>query len=114
MGIVTNLTNKYQKCIDACKKCAQACDECMTLCLNEADVAARKNCIGVLIDCAAICSLAGCSMARDSQFAKAICNLCATVCDECAKECAMFKDDHCVKCADECRACASECKMMQN
>lgn len=24
MGIVTNVTNAYQKCIDACSRCAQA------------------------------------------------------------------------------------------
>jgi hypothetical protein len=112
MGIVTNLTNKYQKCLDACKKCGQACDECVSLCLGEPDVAARKNCITALIDCAGICSLAACSMARDSQFAKDICILCATVCDKCAAECGMFKDPHCTKCADECRACTNECRMM--
>lgn len=112
MGIVTNLTDKYQKCIDACKRCAQACDECFTLCLNEPDVQARKNCIGILIECVAVCNQAGCSMSRDSQFAKDICRLCATVCEKCAAECAMFKDDHCVKCAEECRACAVACNTM--
>jgi hypothetical protein len=35
MGIVTNQTTKYQKCIDACKRCAQACDECFAACLAE-------------------------------------------------------------------------------
>lgn len=112
MGIVTNQTNKYQKCIDACKRCAQACDECFAACLAEQDVKARVSCISTLVECASICTLASCSMSRDSKFAKDICNLCATICDTCAADCAMFKDDHCVKCADECRACANECRMM--
>ena len=112
MGIVTNQTNKYQKCIDACKRCAQACDECFTACLAEPDVNARTGCISTLVECAGVCNLAGCSMSRDSKFAKDICNLCASVCDTCATDCAMFKDDHCVKCADECRACANECRAM--
>ncbi|MGE4486127.1 MAG: four-helix bundle copper-binding protein [Oscillospiraceae bacterium] len=112
MGMVSNLTTKYQKCIDACKKCGQACDECFTLCLSEPDVQARKSCISTLVDCAGICSLAGCTMARDSQFSKDVCSLCAAVCEKCASECAMFTDDHCVKCANECRACAGECRAM--
>lgn len=112
MGIVTELTNKYQKCIDACKRCAQACDECFTLCLDEKDVKARTNCVKTLVECASICNLAACSMARDSQFAKDICTLCATICDQCATECAMFKDDHCVICANECKSCATDCRTM--
>lgn len=112
MGIVSALTNKYQKCIDACNRCAQACDECMTLCLGEPDVKARKNCISTLVDCAAVCHLAACAMSRDSAFAGSICTLCAAVCEKCVTECAMFTDDHCVRCADECRTCADECRTM--
>lgn len=37
MGVVTQVTNKYQKCIDACNKCAQACFECLNACFNEPD-----------------------------------------------------------------------------
>lgn len=112
MGIVTNLTDKYQKCIDACNRCAQACDECTKLCLNEPDVQARKACIGTLIECAAICKQSACFMSFDSQYAKDLCKLCATICENCATECGMFKDDHCVKCTNECNACAAECKAM--
>lgn len=112
MGVIANLTDKYQKCIDACNRCAQACDECIVLCLNEPDVQARKTCIGILIECASICKQASCFMSSDAQFAKDLCKLCATICEKCAAECAMFKDDHCVKCAAECNACATECKAM--
>ena len=112
MGIVANLTDKYQMCIDACNRCAQACDECTKLCLNEPDVQARKACIGTLIECAAICKQAACFMSFDAQYAKDLCKLCATICEKCATECAMFKDDHCVKCANECKNCAAECKSM--
>jgi len=112
MGVVTNLTNKYQKCIDACVKCAQACDECTKLCLYEPDVQARKTCIATLVECARICSQSACFMSFDSQFSKDMCTLCAKVCDKCADECSMFKDDHCLKCSTECRTCADECRMM--
>ena len=43
MGIATNSTDNFQKCIDECNRCAQACHECFTACLNESDVAARKT-----------------------------------------------------------------------
>lgn len=92
MGIVTNLTNKYQKCIDACNRCAQACEECAKLCLNEPDVQARKNCIATLIECANMCRQAACSMSFDAQFAKDLCRLCAIVCEKCASDCAMSKE----------------------
>ena len=112
MGILTNITDKYQKCIDACNICAQACDECMMLCLNEPDVQARKKCIAGLVECASICKLASCYMSMDAKYAKELCKLCATICDTCAKECGMFKDDHCQKCSDICKACANECQQM--
>ncbi|MVB09983.1 putative cysteine-rich protein YhjQ [Caprobacter fermentans] len=112
MGIVSTATDKYQKCIDQCNRCAQACEECLKLCLNEPDVQARKNCIATLIECARYCRDAACFMSFDAQYAKAFCNLCATVCNKCSADCAMFKDDHCVKCADECKSCANECSAM--
>jgi hypothetical protein len=40
MGIVTNKTDSFQACIDACAKCTQACYECFNACLNEPDLKA--------------------------------------------------------------------------
>jgi hypothetical protein len=112
MGIITNTTDKYQKCIDACTRCAQACLECIKMCLNEPDAAARKGCISMLMECACICKMSAEFMAMDAMHAKDLCRLCATICEKCAQDCKMFKDDHCVKCANECNACANECKTM--
>lgn len=84
-------------------------EECFTACLQEPDVQARVNCIKVLNDCAGICLEAVQYMARNSQFAKALCQVCATICDACAKECEMFKDTHCQECARIYRECAEEC-----
>ena len=86
--------------------------ECMKMCLNEPDVSARKNCIAMLNECACICKLAASFMAGDAKYAMDLCKLCSTICDDCAKECDMFDDDHCPKCAEECRKCANECNMM--
>lgn len=113
MGLVGNVSNKnMQTCIDACMKCLQACEECLTLCLNEQDVNNRVNCIKMLHDCIDICVLSIQFMSRGSQHAEHICKECAEICDACAKECEMFKDNHCVKCAEICRACAQECRKM--
>ncbi len=112
MGVVTNTTDKYQKCLDACAKCVQACYECLRACLNEPDMAARKNCISILMECALICQQAVAYMSMDAQYAKDLCKLCATICDKCSQECKMFKDDHCQKCAQVCQECATECNNM--
>lgn len=112
MGIVTNMNDKYQNCIAACQRCAQACMECMMLCLNEEDVKNRRKCIGTLLECSSICEKAACFMAFDAQFAKEMCLLCAAICERCAKECSMFKDDHCIKCENMCKACYDECMKM--
>lgn len=112
MGIVTNKTDSFQACIDACAKCTQACYECFNACLNEPDLNARKNCVSVLIECAMMCQMSVAMMSMSGQFSKEHCGLCATICDKCAAECDMFKDDHCKKCADICRMCANECRKM--
>ncbi|WP_366557018.1 four-helix bundle copper-binding protein [Desulfosporosinus sp. BICA1-9] len=44
-----------------------------------------------------------CQETRNSEFSQQFCNLCATICDACAAECAKFQDTHCQNCADICR-----------
>ena len=112
MGIATSVIDKYQICIDACTKCAQACTECKVACLKEPDVKNRLKCIGILSECACLCKESASFMAMDAKYAKDLCRLCATVCEDCANECGMFKEDHCIKCAKECRSCADECTAM--
>ncbi|KGK88624.1 four-helix bundle copper-binding protein [Clostridium sp. HMP27] len=106
--------NPHQTCIEACMKRAQICQECLTMCLQGPDVSARINCIKTLQDCAEICSTAACYMARGSMNTKEICNVCSTICEKCAAECEMFKDEHCQTSADICRQCDNECRRMVN
>jgi len=101
-------------CIDMCMKCAQVCEECFNLCLQEADAKQRIDCIKSLQDCADICVTAARFMARGSGNIEKICCLCSLICESCATECDMFKDQHCHVCADTCRQCAAECKNMEN
>jgi hypothetical protein len=110
--VVDSSVKQWQTCIDACMKCMQACEECLTSCLKEPDVQARITCIGMLRDCVDICTMASQWMSRGSMYAKQICQLCATICDACAAECAKFQDQHCKACAEVCKQCANECRNM--
>lgn len=103
---------KFQECIDLCYRCAVACDNCSVACLTEPDVEKMADCIRTDIDCAQICRFAAGAMARNSDFAEDICELCASVCRKCADICGMHNHDHCQACAKACRLCADECERM--
>lgn len=77
MGIITNATDMYQACIDACAKCTQACYECFSACLNEPDLNVRKNCVSMLVECAMMCQMSVAMMSMGGQFSKDHCGLCA-------------------------------------
>ncbi len=104
--------NKFSACIDACNACAVACNHCAASCLQESDVKMMVKCIASDMDCAQICALAAAAMARGSEHAKAICALCADICQACGDECSKHNMDHCQKCANACLKCAEECRKM--
>ncbi|OXS94238.1 MULTISPECIES: four-helix bundle copper-binding protein [Burkholderiaceae] len=97
---------QFQSCIDACYSCATACDHCAISCLNEQDVKAMARCIKLDMDCAQICRLSASYMARDSEFARKMCKICADICEACGRECAKHQMDHCQHCAKACQKCA--------
>lgn len=99
---------QYQSCIDAC----YACDHCAVSCLDESDVKNMTRCIKLDMDCAQICRLAASYMARGSEFAQTICQVCADLCEACGQECAKHQMDHCQRCAQACRKCAEACRQM--
>ena len=102
----------FKSCIDACNQCALDCDHCAAACLKDQDVASMARCIQLDVDCAEICRLAVAYMARGSEFAADICEVCATVSDACAQECARHQAEHCQECAKACRRCAQECRQI--
>ena len=103
---------QHQACINACTRCAVECEHCFTACLKETDLQARTHCVELLRDCIDICLLAVSYMARGSDHAKPLCELCAQICAACGAECARFQDEHCQGCAAECRRCVEECNKM--
>jgi hypothetical protein len=102
----------YTACIEACNGCATACHHCAASCLKESDVQMMARCIALDMDCAAACQFAAAAMARGSEHAKAICALCADICEACGEECAGHKHEHCQACAKACRDCAAACRAM--
>lgn len=104
--------HQFKSCIDACYACAAACDHCATACLQEPDVKMMARCVALDMDCAQICRTAAACMASGSEFAKAVCALCADICQACGEECARHQMGHCQECAQACRRCADECRRM--
>lgn len=104
--------NPYMSCINACRSCATACHQRFAECLKEEDVKMMARCIALDADCAAACSLAADVMARRSEYAEAICALCAQICKACGDECARHEAEHCKACAAACHKCAQECAAM--
>jgi hypothetical protein len=102
----------FRSCIDACTVCAEACDRCASACIAEARNEDLSRCIQIDLDCAQICRAAAGFMARGSEHALAICDLCAYVCEACATECAKHAMEHCQACAAACRRAASECRRL--
>lgn len=107
---MSTTTDIYQACIEACDACVLACNTCAAACLREADPRPMARCIAFDMDCADLCRLASTLMVRDSEYARDVCSICATVCEACADECSKHDIDHCQRCAQACRRCASECK----
>ena len=70
----------YQSCIEACDACAVACDQCMSGCLRQHDVRMMAQCIRLDVDSAELCRLAAAYMARVSNYAVKVCQLCAELC----------------------------------
>ncbi|ASC66202.1 four-helix bundle copper-binding protein [Achromobacter denitrificans] len=105
-------STQYETCIRECYTCAQACDQCFAACLTEEDATKMARCVKLDADCSAVCRLAAAYMARSSEFARQICDLCAEVCEECGQECAKFQSSHCQHCASICNDCAQACRAM--
>lgn len=104
--------DQFKACIDACYASAAACDHCAASCLQEQDIKPMARCIALDMDCAQVCRLAASLMARGSEFASALCTLCADICAACGDECGKHSMDHCQQCAQACRRCADECRRM--
>lgn len=104
-----HLDQNAKDCIAACNDCATACGHCFA---HMSGTASSNACPACCIECAAMCRLSADAIARHSPFAKQLCQLCADICDWCAKECGAHDMAHCKACAESCRRCADACRKM--
>lgn len=99
----------YSELIESLENCVASCNNCAASCLGEDNVKALAGCIRLNLDCADTCHLALKLMARDSNHAASVVELCKDICSECAAECEKHEHDHCQLCANACLRCADHC-----
>ncbi|QNP54383.1 four-helix bundle copper-binding protein [Hymenobacter qilianensis] len=103
--------NQNQSLLAALNACIAACEHCATACLQEQDVKMMARCIQLDRDCADICALTARFVARGSEHAQHLLQLCAQICHACGVECAQHGEhhDHCRMCAEACKQCEEAC-----
>ena len=102
-----------QRCIEECERCHDLCVQAIAHCLRKGGRHAEPGHITTLLDCAGMCSTSVDFMLRESARHRRACELCAEVCDACAKSCGEFHDDDEMRrCEAECHRCAELCREM--
>lgn len=101
-----------KSCIDACLQCAAICNEFASSCTREEDVKMMAVCIELDMQCASVCYAAAQLMSMGSPQSKALCSICAELCEACGKECGKHNTKHCEECAKACLHCAEQCRKM--
>jgi hypothetical protein len=104
------------RCIEECYSCGQTCTSCADECLGEENVKSLTRCIGLNLDCADVCNIAGRIATRltgsDGELIRRVIDTCAAACRLCAEECEKHAGmhEHCRICADACRCCMKACE----
>lgn len=102
-----------QRCIQECERCHDVCLQAIALSLRKGGRQAEPGHITTLLDCVDMCATSVNFMLRESTRHRRTCELCAEVCDACAKSCASFHDDDEMRrCEAECHRCAELCREM--
>jgi hypothetical protein len=99
-----------QECLKALRQCLAACNTCYTEGLKEKDINHMREWIKTDRQCAMIVSLTMKTIELEGSFVKETCELCAMVCDQCAKEGEKHDPLHCKECAQACKVCAAACR----
>jgi len=103
-------TSGLSALVRAANDCSAACEFCAASCLSEPDIEMMKLCIRLDLDCSEACHLIAKLAERDSAFVADFASQVASVCDECAQECAKHDKAHCRQCAAACQRCAEACR----
>lgn len=108
------MDERSKTCIESCTDCSRVCTQTVMHCLGQGGKHTETPHIRLMLDCAEICKLSAVFMARGSDYANKLCELCAEICEQCADSCeALAEDDEVMQhCADVCRQCARDCRAM--
>ena len=107
------MSTMMQQCIQECQSCHSICESTISHCLQMGGKHAEPSHIGLLRDCAQICTTSADFMMRGSPLHGRTCGVCAEVCERCAQSCEQFADDPVMQqCAEACRTCAASCREM--
>lgn len=100
-------------CIENCLNCHKACEQLISYCLQQGGMHSERKHIELLLCCADICRTSAHFMMWNSDLHSQVCQVCATVCLECATDCEKMRDDQIMRaCAELCRRCAQTCLAM--
>ena len=94
--------------------CAAIANSCADACAAEPDAKDRAGCIRLCADTSDLCTatyrMGSRRTGSNEAVLKALLELCARACDDCAAMCEHHDDAHCRRCAKMCRECAEDCR----
>lgn len=100
-------------CIDDCLRCYRTCLDAVAICSLAREGAGRESGhVRLMMACAELCRTAAHLMLLRSPHHVRVCEQCATVCAECAKECERVGGLE--ECVEACEFCADSCQAMSN
>lgn len=108
------LSQDMRQCIENCLACHASCTETSTHCFQMGGKHAEASHIGLLLDCAQICSMCADFMLRTSRFYPDVCRICTDLCRACGDNCSRVAegDSTMQQCADACHRCAQSWESM--
>lgn len=100
-GIIQALAD----CISVCRSCS------LDTWMKKEELSKEDHeCARMWNDCANICDTCMHFISRGSPYSTELLLMCATICDDCAKECSKHSDTICSKAAAACKKCCDACK----
>lgn len=108
---VSTMSGGIASAVQAALDCHAVCVRTLQHCVQKGGRHAEARHLGLLQDCAQICTISADFMLRNSPLHAQVCGVCAEVCEACAQSCEAINDGVQMQaCVDACRRCAEECR----
>ena len=105
------MSSEMQSCIEECLRCHSVCIGMASHhCLEAGGKHVEPMHFRLMLACAEACQSAANLMLIGIDHHKAMCRVCADVCEACAQSCEQLGDMQ--MCVDVCRRCADSCRHM--